>query len=228
MRPELEPDLGIVPVKQPESRDQLCQGSSGHAWLSAVRVFQPPSPRGGLAAAIAVPSDAGLRALRRSGHAAVATACVPSVAPARVRFVDPTAAIGLTSCADTVLPGLYDAPWPELPVILGRESTGEGRARFDLRIPPDLRALRGHFPDLPIVPGAIHVGWALTLAGRVFGFPGNLSEIPAVKFRRIVQPGHELSLSLEWQGERRMLSFSLASNSGPHSAGRLVMGPPDA
>jgi hypothetical protein len=227
MRPDFEPDPGIDPVTQPEPPDPLCQDPSGHAWLDAARVFQPPCPHAGLAA-IAVLSDAGLRALRRSGHAAIAAACVPSVAPARVRFVDPTAAIDIASCAETALPGLYDAPWPELPVILGCEPAGELRARFKLRIPPDLHALRGHFPDLPIVPGAIHVGWALVLARRAFRVPGSLSEMPAVKFRRIVQPGHELSLSLEWQEERRLLSFSLASNSGPHSAGRLVMGPPDA
>jgi hypothetical protein len=227
MRPDFEPDPGSDPVKQPEPPDPLCQDPSGHAWLDAARVFQPPCPHAGLAA-IAVLSDAGLRALRRSGHAAIAAACVPSVAPARVRFVDPTAAIDIASCAETALPGLYDAPWPELPVILGCEPAGELRARFKLRIPPDLHALRGHFPDLPIVPGAIHVGWALVLARRAFGLPGSLLGIPAVKFRRIVQPGHALSLSLEWQVERRLLSFSLASNSGPHSAGRLVMGPPDA
>jgi hypothetical protein len=227
MSPELEPDPGTVPVQQPESRDHLCQGSSGHAWLNAARVFQPPCP-GADRAAIAVLSDAGLSALRRSGHAAVAAACVPSVAPSHVRFVDPAAAIGIASCADTALPGLYDAPWPELPVILGCEPASERCARFNLRIPPDLRALRGHFPDLPVVPGAIHVGWALALARRALGVPGSLAEIPAVKFRRIVQPGHELSLSLEWQDERRMLSFALASSSGSHSAGRLVMGPPDA
>lgn len=227
MRPEFEPDPGIVPVKQPESPDPPRQGPSGHAWLKAIRVFQPPLTAAG-PAAIAVLSDAGLKALRRSGHAAVAAACVPPVAPVRVRFVDPVVAIDSASCAETALPGLYDAPWPELPVILGCEPAGELRARFRLRIPPDLRALRGHFPDLPIVPGAIHVGWALALARRAFGLPGSLLGIPAVKFRRIVQPGHELSLSLEWQVERRLLSFSLASGSGPHSAGRLVMGPPDA
>jgi len=227
MRPEFEPDPGIVPAKQPESPDQRCQGPSGHAWLDAARLFQSPCPPAGLAA-IAVLNDAGLKALRRSGHAIVAAACIPPVAAARVRFVDPAVAIDIASCAETALPGLYDAPWPELPVILGCEPAGELRARFSLRIPPDLRALRGHFPDLPIVPGAIHVGWALALARRAFGLPGSLLEIPAVKFRRIVQPGHELSLSLEWQVERRMLSFSLASGSGPHSAGRLVMGPPDA
>ena len=227
MRPEFEPGPGIDPVKQPEPPDPLCQGPSGHAWLNAARVFQPPCPHGGLAA-VAVLSDAGLKALRRFGHATIAAACVPSVAPARVRFVDPAVAIDIASCAEAALAGLYDAPWPELPVILGCEPAGEPRARFKLRIPPDLRALRGHFPDLPLVPGAIHVGWALTLARRALGVPGSLSEIPAVKFRRIVQPGHELSLSLEWQVERRLLSFSLASNSGPHSTGRLVMGAQDA
>ena len=100
MRPDFEPDPGSDPVKQPEPPDPLCQDPSGHAWLDAARVFQPPCPHAGLAA-IAVLSDAGLRALRRSGHAAIAAACVPSVAPARVRFVDPTAAIDIASCAET-------------------------------------------------------------------------------------------------------------------------------
>lgn len=224
MRPDTPSDRGAASLAQQELKDRSPGAGRGHAWLDVARVFQLPPPRAGHAAALALLGDAGWRAFRRHGHAAVASACFPSIDPLRVRFVDPAAAIGLAAAGEADLPARYEAPRPDLPVILGQEPTGPSRTRFRLRVPPDLRALEGHFPDIPVVPGMIQVGWAVSLARSALGVDGALAGIPAIKFRRIVQPGREFSLSLDWDAPRRELLFSLSSDDCTHSAGRLVVG----
>lgn len=102
------------------------------------------------------------------------------------------------------------------------------RACIELRVPPDLRALRGHFAQIPIVPGVIHAAWALHFARTELGLRGRLEAMDNVKFRRIVRPGHQLSLSLDWDPARRSLCFTLAGDDGLHSSGRLVLSDDDA
>lgn len=62
-----------------------------------------------------------------------------------------------------------------------------GRAEW-LRIAPDHPALAGHFPNAPIVPGALLLDEALHSIDPT----ATLWHIASVKFHRIVQPGESL------------------------------------
>lgn len=171
--------------------------------------------------AVAVLSEPGYRQLRRQGHAHVAAACAPAGA-ADVRFLDAQHADTLHEASLDRCLALFTAPWPDLPVVLGRESTATA-AHVELRVPPDLRALRGHFAALPIVPGVVHLAWVLHHARTELGVSAAVTGMDQVKFRRIVQPGHRLTLSITLDTQRGSVSFRLGTADELFSGGRLVL-----
>jgi len=191
-----------------------------HPWLRVARCVERTAGEGG-PLAVAVPSDEGFRQLRRHGPAQLAAACPH--APAGVRFLDPGRADDVGGADAAGCLALFSAPWPDLPVILDRQADG-ATAQVVLRVPPDLRALRGHFAALPIVPGVVHLGWALHFARTELGVRGALAGMDQVKFRRIVQPGHRLVLSVRLEPQRGGLSFRLGTDEELFSAGRLALG----
>jgi len=171
-------------------------------------------------------SEEGYRQLRRHGHAEAATACGPVAAP-DVRFLDAGLEREVAGADEGRCLALFGAPRPDLPVVLDREVDAV-TVRVELRVPPDLRALAGHFAALPIVPGVIHVAWALHFARAALGVPGALVGMDQVKFRQIVQPGHRLTLSVTRHPQRGELSFRLGTADTLFSGGRLVLGACDA
>ena len=171
-------------------------------------------------------SEEGYRQLRRHGHAQAATACHP-LAAAEVRFLDAGLEREVAGADEDRCLALFGAPRPDLPVVLDRE-VDAGTVRVGLRVPPDLRVLAGHFAALPIVPGVIHVAWALHFARTDLGVTGALAGMDQVKFRHIVQPGHRLTLSVTRHPQRGEISFRLGTADTLFSGGRLVLEARDA
>jgi 3-hydroxymyristoyl/3-hydroxydecanoyl-(acyl carrier protein) dehydratase len=97
-------------------------------------------------------------------------------------------------------------------------------ARLALLVPSDLRCLRGHFPGLPIVPGAIQLGWVLAFASELLGSRPVLRGLQSVKFQRLVLPGQTLSLTIRLDQEREIIQFEFVSAAGRHSSGRVLLG----
>ena len=93
-----------------------------------------------------------------------------------------------------------------------------------LLVPPDLRCLRGHFPGLPIVPGAMQLGWVLAFASELLGSQPVLRGLQFVKFQRLVRPGQELRLTIKLDGGREAIQFEFESAAGRHSSGRVLLG----
>jgi 3-hydroxymyristoyl/3-hydroxydecanoyl-(acyl carrier protein) dehydratase len=81
------------------------------------------------------------------------------------------------------------------PRVLACRRTAEG-VELDLHIGADLAPLRGHFPEQPIVPGVCLLDWVVRYAIR------HLARLEAgatrfqVKFRRVIRPGTDVTLSL--------------------------------
>lgn len=176
--------------------------------------------RGSGAAWIGILNEDGLRALRRGGHAALARACAPGLPPESVRFVDPAHRPALDSAQDAG--ALFDSAFPELPHVV---SAAHGAPlELEIRIQPDLACLRGHFPAIPIVPGAVQVGWALAFAAARLGSPPLCRSLRAVKFERIIQPGHRLRLRIDGARDSSILRFQYESDRGRHSQGRIGAG----
>ena len=97
-------------------------------------------------------------------------------------------------------------------------------AQLALLVPPELRCLRGHFPGLPVVPGAMQIGWVLAFASELLGSPPTLYGLQSVKFQRLVLPGQTLSLTIRLDRDRETIQFVYASAAGRHSSGRVLLG----
>jgi 3-hydroxymyristoyl/3-hydroxydecanoyl-(acyl carrier protein) dehydratase len=175
----------------------------------------------GRGAFIGILSEEGLRALRRGGHGAAAALCAPDLAADAVRFVDLSEREALEAAPDARLAALYDAPFPARPFVRGTPAAEGPEATIELRIQPDLACLRGHFPRLPVVPGATQLGWALEFGSLVLGTPRATRALHLVKFERIIQPGRSIRLRVAAEAGGTVLRFEYASGAGRHSTGRI-------
>ena len=109
------------------------------------------------------------------------------------------------------------------PMLLAVTRTGEAALEASLRVPFELRVFAGHFADVPILPGVTQLAWVLQLARDHLGTTAPCTGIVAVKFRRLVRPGMELRLLLQWRAEAGELRFEFASDGKTLSLGRLRM-----
>ncbi|MDO8840113.1 MAG: AMP-binding protein [Parvibaculum sp.] len=95
----------------------------------------------------------------------------------------------------------------ELPQIDASDISG-GRARFELRLQPELRWFEGHFPGQPILPGVAQLHIAALLAERTWGSAFDGREMSRVKFRHVMQPDERISLTLVKSGSRLDFQYS--------------------
>ncbi|MFT3709636.1 MAG: AMP-binding protein [Archangium sp.] len=107
-----------------------------------------------------------------------------------------------------------DAHWLERTPIHGA---------LAMTITPDLKPLEGHFPDVPIVPGVAQLDWAISFARDQFTMPSNLLRVEVLKFQKLMQPGHQVALSLDWNVEKTTLTFKFTAEKGTYSSGRVVL-----
>ncbi|MGR9086635.1 MAG: AMP-binding protein [Gammaproteobacteria bacterium] len=100
----------------------------------------------------------------------------------------------------------------------------EARVELKIRVPEELIYFPDHFQGFPILPGVVQIAWAEHY-GKLF-FPVDLPflRLEVIKFVKLIRPGDELTLALEWQLGQRKLCFSFGSKSGLNSSGRLVYG----
>ena len=108
---------------------------------------------------------------------------------------------------------------PEIVRVVARGTTG---ADVTLHVPYELAIFRGHFSTVPIVPGAMLVGWVGALSARHGGWPHGVRRSSAMKFRRIVQPGPEYTVRLDRTDDGSCLNFTVESQSGTHASGSLL------
>jgi 3-hydroxymyristoyl/3-hydroxydecanoyl-(acyl carrier protein) dehydratase len=89
------------------------------------------------------------------------------------------------------------------PDVVAVRQTANGVA-LELRITADLAPLAGHFPGLPIVPGVALVDWVVRFAVRHVGFHDDGVARLQIKFRRVLQPDCDVTLTLHKVSDRRV------------------------
>ena len=83
-----------------------------------------------------------------------------------------------------------------LPLILNREAT-EGVTKFKLTFIPNSNFFKGHFEDMPILPGVVQLFFANWFTGRAFGLDCALGQIRRIKFSNIIKPLEVVELELK-------------------------------
>ena len=210
----------------PEMEARLAE----HSWVEAAALV-PLAGRRQSVGAVLVLGAAGRECLQSEGRRAVAQALRRHLAghfdavllPRHWRFPErlPVDARGKLTVA--ALAGLFvdGVLFPEVTRV---EGDGARTVRFDLRVTPEIGHFTGHFPGAAILPGVVQVDWAVHFAHLHLPLRGAFSALENLKFLSVIQPGEELSLSLEWDAERQRLDFSYAGAGRKCSAGRIVFG----
>jgi 3-hydroxymyristoyl/3-hydroxydecanoyl-(acyl carrier protein) dehydratase len=101
------------------------------------------------------------------------------------------------------LRALFDDALVDLPKVLKRD-VDKDEARYELRLEADLRWFDGHFPEQPILPGVAQLHIASCLAEETWNIVATGGEMMRVKFRRVMQPGDCVTLTLRRNGEDRL------------------------
>lgn len=195
-----------------------------HPWVAAARSVDRPETGGLLIA----PTTAGLRAYRCTGRAGIAAAWAGHVGapmPRHWRLVE-----ALPRARDEEGAELAEAilrePLPQQPVEEGLASGVDGEIRYDLRVPLELAIFRSHFPVAPIVPGVEQIRWAVIFSQRHFDLPSQFAGLDMLRFRRVMQPGSDLQLTLRSVAGSGTLYFGFRSARGPDhpmiSDGRIL------
>jgi len=112
--------------------------------------------------------------------------------------------------------------YPTRPEVLSVVS-GPLALTLTLQVPASLRWFRGHFPQHPILPGVVQLAWAMAHACEHFGFDPAVERVADLKFLRIIRPGAELKLDLDWAEGERNLSFRFSQHDSTCSSGRFIL-----
>ncbi len=103
------------------------------------------------------------------------------------------------------------------------DETVAGEVTVKLRVPRNLRSLRGHFRGFAVVPGAIQLEQARSSAQMRWPQLGEVARVLRLKFKRTMRPGAELRLVLRYRraGPLPQVQFIFLDGNGEYSAGSL-------
>lgn len=90
-----------------------------------------------------------------------------------------------------------------------------------LRFTGDEHFFQGHFPGAPILPGVVQLGLAVENAKKAYGFDGALKMAKKLKFVHIIEPGHDIVLSLSKSGDGEV-KYEFSEGGALCSSGTLV------
>jgi 3-hydroxymyristoyl/3-hydroxydecanoyl-(acyl carrier protein) dehydratase len=192
---------------------------TGHPWLAQVHA--------GSSGALLLLSASGHAELRRHGRQSlldhlqthlVAHATEPAQ---HLRLLDTAPDELDVSTIDRWL--LAPRPDRVTPLI---EQAQDDRWTLTLQLPLELIHFDGHFPQAPVLPGVLQVGWALALAAPRLGTSMHCREMEALKFQRLLHPGDCIELTLHFETDpqdatRGKLHFAYRLDGEHCSSGRL-------
>lgn len=94
---------------------------------------------------------------------------------------------------------------------------------LNLRIPAELKYFDGHFDQAALLPGVVQIDWAVYFGRQYFPGLGDFSGMEVVKFKEVIAPNQQVTLSLTFKPEKMKLHFSYTSSKGACSSGRIVL-----
>ncbi len=142
------------------------------------------------------------------------------VLPRRWRFVSALPINEQGKIQQAAIAALFEPPPKILPSVV-TEQLNDNQSELVLDIEKDLAYFPGHFPAAAILPGVVQVSWAEHFGRRYFAL-GTFSSMEGLKFQRVLRPGQQVSLYLQYDETRQVLRFQFKSVQGMHSQGRLT------
>jgi len=107
------------------------------------------------------------------------------------------------------------------PLVLSVSRSSDDEALIRLDLPEGHAAFAGHFPNQPILPGVVQTHWAIRLGAELLETGCDAATDFQVKFRRVIQPGEPLELSLRHDRAKASLSFEYRQQGEVASTGRI-------
>jgi 3-hydroxymyristoyl/3-hydroxydecanoyl-(acyl carrier protein) dehydratase len=98
---------------------------------------------------------------------------------------------------------------------------------LSLDVTPGLSWFRGHFPGQPVLPGILHIHWAILVASGLFGLEDPPQHIKRLKFSKAIVPPRVVELRLQ-RLDPFQVQFNFQSLDQQNSQGRLVFAEPEA
>lgn len=98
----------------------------------------------------------------------------------------------------------------------------DNSVELTLYLDPAIHWFKGHFPELPVLPGVAQVDWAVHYGQRYFAISGQFSSMLDLRFQKLTRPGISVCLHLSYDEAKQQLRFSYRSELGEHSRGRIV------
>lgn len=100
------------------------------------------------------------------------------------------------------------------PREIERHQSQPDQLEIVLHLSPDLFWFRGHFAVQPLLPGVAQLDWVMHYALTHLAPGFRFHSIQNVKFQAPLLPENIVTLTLAWQAERQMLTFSYQRHSG--------------
>lgn len=97
-----------------------------------------------------------------------------------------------------------------------RHSPQPQQLEIDLYLDPALFWFQGHFAVQPLLPGVAQLDWVMHYAATLLAPEYHFHSIQNVKFQSPLLPDTTVTLTLNWNVERQMLSFSYQRHDGEH------------
>lgn len=94
---------------------------------------------------------------------------------------------------------------------------------LELTVPSSLLYFKGHFDELPILPGITQVDWVIAFAKTYLGISNTFCDMRQLKFQQVIQPEDIIKLSFSFSDKTNTLTFKYFSDeNGVHSSGRIT------
>lgn len=221
----------IVKVEEKRlSLDQLERTLQQLDWIEQAHCLLLAGERERIAAQLVLGED-GEKALLRHGRKALIRRLrrhlmetfETVVLPRKWLFVDsmPLTAQGKVDTA--LLSQLWRLEPGKFPQLLFCRRSAN-RVVLEVRVRTGLAYFDGHFPGQPILPGVAQLAWVEAYGKLFFAIDRPFLTMEVIKFKKIIQPGALLTMTLEWKDETGKLYFEIHSATASHSSGRMVYG----
>lgn len=97
----------------------------------------------------------------------------------------------------------------------------EDTLTMSMQVPESLRWFEGHFPEQPVLAGVVQTHWAVEIAQVVFDVTGQFDKINNLKFKAVIMPNIQLTLTLQYMPDKQLVKFNYQDESVVYSQGQI-------